>query len=138
MEFIGMVYGVAVAILSGARNVALSIHGDSLSALCWINEKKFRSPKIRKAATAMVAMSIEFGVQVVEVVHVPGIKNVDCDRLSRGSAPLTESLKNNMLITDNEMWLNDLLFLCDPTSELISENDFHNFMLSIRLWLKRI
>jgi hypothetical protein len=97
MEFIAIVLGVAVAVRAGYRNTSLIIKGDSMSALCWAEKGMLRSMFIRRAATLLVLLTVSFGIEIVDSVHVAGIENVICDRLSRGGNPSSVRLarKNN-------------------------------------------
>jgi hypothetical protein len=138
MEFIGIVLGVAVAVRYGYRNISLIIKGDSMSALCWAEKGMLRSMHIRRASTMLVMLTVTFGIEIVDSVHIPGIDNIICDRLSRGEDPTKLGWGGRVCVGENDEWLMSAMSMCDPKLLLESEEDFTIFWKNLNDWIKMI
>jgi hypothetical protein len=138
MEFIGIVIGISMIAREGIRQVNVKIVGDSMSALCWAGDEKYRSPHIRRAASVLVAISIHFGIEINESEHIAGIDNEVCDSLSRGDSPRDLGWEGRVSGSEGEIWIEELLDLVDPTILLEKEEDFISFWGSLSCWINRL
>lgn len=60
-----------------------------MTALAWAITERPRGLIVTNAAKIWTLLCIATDVKVKEVVHIPGVNNINCDRLSRrGTAPL--------------------------------------------------
>jgi hypothetical protein len=138
MEFIGIVIGIAMIARKGINNINVRIIGDSMSALCWAGDEKYRSPHIRRAASVLVAMSVKFGIEINEAEHIAGVENEVCDSLSRGDTPMDLRWEGMVMGSNGEEWLEELLDLVDPTLLIEEEEDFMSFWECLNCWINKL
>ena len=95
-----------------------------------------------KAAMVFSLLCIAAGIDVKEVTHIPGTENERCDRLSRRGRTPTMSIIDeaeamgvqgvSVVDIDADKDITDILALCEPRSELHSEEDFVGFWSAAR------
>ena len=95
-----------------------------------------------KAAMVFSLLCIAAGVDVKEVTHIAGTENKKCDRLSRRGRTPTMSILDeaetmgvrgvSVVEIDGDADIVDILALCDPRSELHSEEEFIKFWSAAR------
>ena len=141
-EFLGAILAVLghIALGCGGRSVAL--RGDSVTALTWAITERPRGERVTKAAMVFSLLCIAAGVDVKEVTHIAGTDNKRCDQLSRrGRTPATSILDEaeamgvrgvDVVEIDGDKDIVNLLNLCDPRSELHSEEEFIGFWSSAK------
>ena len=141
-EFLGAILAVLghIALGCGGRSVAL--RGDSVTALTWAITERPRGERVTKAAMVFSLLCIAAGVDVKEVTHIAGTDNKRCDQLSRrGRTPAMSILDEaeamgvrgvDVVEIDGDKDIVNLLNLCDPRSELHSEEEFIGFWSSAR------
>ena len=120
----------------------MALRGDSVTALTWAITERPRGERVTKAAMVFSLLCIATGVDVKEVVHIPGTENKNCDRLSRrGRAPAMSILEEaeamgvrgvNVVEIDGDKDIIAILKLCDPRCELHSEEEFIRFWSAAR------
>lgn len=141
-EFLGAISAILgqLALGFGGRSVAL--RGDSVTALTWAITERPRGERVTKAAMVFSLLCIAAGVDVKEVTHIAGTENTKCDRLSRrGRAPTMSILDEveamgvrgvHVVEIDSDVDIVSILTLCDPRSELRSEEEFISFWSTAR------
>jgi hypothetical protein len=126
----------------GVRHTRLSLRGDSTTALAWGSTGRFNGDLCTRTAIVLTSLSFHFDYTIVDVQHIPGIENLICDALSRGTTTplelgysLSETLSS--LSDSPEM---ELLRLCDPTlpSPFTSETLFNTFWFQVQDFVMRI
>jgi hypothetical protein len=125
-EYIAVTLGLAgLATFFGARDEAVDLRGDSVTALEWAKRDRSRSSIAWNAATVQVAVCSAAELWVNEVFHIPGDENIACDRLSRGACPSELDLPRGVAIwrLDEEENFRSLVTLCDPrrTSDQVEQ-----------------
>ena len=85
-EFISAVVGVVGAIAKKWDTSAIGLVGDSVTALTWAEEGRFKSGNVMNAATVFSMICAMKGVNVVETVPISSGENWECDSLSRRRA----------------------------------------------------
>jgi hypothetical protein len=116
-EYIAVTLGIAgLATFFGARDEAIDLRGDSVTALEWASRDRSRSVIAWNASTVQVAVCSAAEIWVNEVFHIAGDDNVICDSLSRGALPSDLDLPEGTAIwrLDEEENFRALVGLCDP------------------------
>ena len=109
--------------------------GDSVTALTWVSEGRFRSDNLINAATVFAVLNVDKEINVVETVQILSEENTGADTLSRREAEeswkdLMRRVKQNAPDEDQPMTefrLSDVggfLELCDPRAVFNSEKEF--------------
>ena len=108
----------------------------------WAITERPRGERVTKAAMVFSLLCIAAGVDVKEVTHIAGTDNKRCDQLSRrGRTPATSILDEaeamgvrgvDVVEIDGDKDIVNLLNLCDPRSELHSEEEFIGFWSSAK------
>ena len=116
-EYMAVVVGLAgLMAFFGARDEAVVLRGDSVTALEWSRRDRSRSAIAWNTATVQVAVCAISEIWVEGVVHVPGVDNTVCDGLSRGvdAQDLALPAGTPVLCLDGDELFEDLLSLCSP------------------------
>lgn len=116
-EYIAVVIGLAgLTAFFGARDEAVRLRGDSVTALEWARRDRSRSAIAWNAAAVQVAVCAASEIWVGGVEHVPGDENTVCDGLSRGASRQDLPLPPGTLLVclDGIELFDELLALCSP------------------------
>ena len=141
-EFLGAILAILGQIALGFRGRSVALRGDSVTALTWAITERPRGERVTKAAMVFSLLCIAAGVDIKEVTHIPGTENKNCDRLSRrGRAPTMSIIEEaeamgvrgvDLVEIDGDDDILSILKLCDPRSELHSEEEFIAFWSAVR------
>jgi len=124
VEFIAIVLGLGCLAARGARDFTVRLKGDNVSSLCWSTSELFHSSRSRGAALLLMALLAHLGAQISEGEHVPGERNIVCDRLSRGGVPQDYGFSPDRTMDfDGLEQADTMLRLCDPRAAIDSERD---------------
>jgi hypothetical protein len=86
VEFIGIVLGMVALSLLGVRNSGVIIRGDNKSSLKWGLTENYKSILSRRASLVLTTVVLQTNIIIEDQIHIAGINNIRCDRLSRQSA----------------------------------------------------
>jgi len=115
-EFLSLVVALVLIVRLGLNGVPVEIRGDSVSALTWAFKERFRAGRSLRATIAYVTIGSRYDLEVCEAVHVAGVDNVVCDRLSRGVSPTELGFgPETQLSQEDRAMAMMALELCDPT-----------------------
>ena len=127
---------------------AIELVGDSVTALSWTAEGRFRSDRVINAATVFAMMCAMHDVHIVRTGLVSSEANWMCDMQSRRPEEKSwEELMTDMKSVDKDFvpfgeihieWLDELLQMCDPRKEFASEEDFGEFWRRVHEWVTRL
>lgn len=102
----------------GYRHVGVDIYGDNSSSLQWIKQSRARSLLARRPSLGFHLLLAISNNTVNLTVHVPGVKNVQCDGLSRGLTSIEVGLDPRLNVNFyTGCPALAYLKLCDPTPE---------------------
>jgi hypothetical protein len=124
MEFIVIVFGIAVLVSLGHQDISFILQGDSKSALSWSFNERFRSQNCMGATLAFIQLSMVAKIDINEGLHILGELQVSSDPLSRSVDPIAVCRINGLpreriRYVKNNPALERLLTLMDP-SEVFS------------------
>ena len=130
-EFIGAILALLTARRLGITDLTLSFRGDSVTALTWIEEGQARSDRASNAAVFLTLLVLEWRVLTDETIHIPAEQNTDCDTLSRHPDECTMATLGyagvpHVYLNSDPVSL-EVLRLCDPRTDLTSEEGFRAF-----------
>ena len=141
-EFLGAILSILGQMVLGFGGRSVALRGDSVTALTWAITERPRGERVTKAAMVFSLLCITAGIDVKEVTHIAGTDNKKCDRLSRrGRTPTMSILEEadamgvrgvNVVEIDGDEDIVNILTLCDPRSELHSEEEFIRFWSAAR------
>lgn len=141
-EFLGAILAVLGHIILGRQGQNLALRGDSITALTWAITERPRGTNVTNASMIWTLLCIAADVNVVEVIHLPGIDNVRCDSLSRQGPSSSQSVKEEaqsmgigeatVIEAQTNENIMQLLRLCDPNVVLNSEKEFMLFWKKAR------
>lgn len=127
-EFIGVILIVITMIRLGIKVDRINIRGDSITALTWATEMRFRSELVTNAATVFVLMLVSLEVEIVGQTHLSAEDNQMCDVMSRPSKGITlQEIGLDgipVLDLDDDPLVTEILKLCDPRTARDSESEF--------------
>jgi hypothetical protein len=128
MEFIVIVFGIAVLVSLGYRDISFILQGDSKSALSWSFNEKFRSENCMAATLAFIQLSMLAEIDINEALHILGKLQVSSDPLSRSVDPRVVCTMNGLpqsrvRYVRNNPTLERLLILMDPSEEFSLSSD---------------
>jgi len=128
MEFIVIVFGIAVLVSLGYRDISFILQGDSKSALSWSFNEKFRSENCMAATLAFIQLSMLAEIDINEALHILGKLQVSSDPLSRSVDPRVVCTMNGLpqsrvRYVRNNPTLERLLVLMDPSEEFSLSSD---------------
>jgi hypothetical protein len=114
------------------RDTAITLVGDSVTALKWAEDMSFRGYAVRRAALVFTYLMSKFGIVVSQVRHIPGVDNDVPDAISRNLAVSKKGIlwknlvpKGNLVGLDN--WSLKLITLCSPMESLLDPDDYSAF-----------
>jgi hypothetical protein len=144
-EYIGAFLAVVGQVMLGFSGTGIALRGDSVTALTWTMTERPRGTRVTNAAMVWTLLCIAADVEVKEVTHVPGEQNERCDRLSRRwdvgkthtasvSAEAEEMGMKAVRVVemDADLFVREVIELCDPRRELSSESQFIDFWMRAR------
>lgn len=141
-EYLGAILAVVGHAILGHAGRSLALRGDSVTALTWAITERPRGDIVTNASMVWTLLCVATNIDVVEVTHIAGKDNVNCDRLSRRGATPTMSVGDEVRVMGIEggsiIEVNGveeimrLLRLCDPRRKLASESDFVEFWSEVR------
>jgi hypothetical protein len=132
-EFIAVVMGVGCLASLGVRNASIRIVGDNTSSLSWSVKSSFRDGPSRSAAISFMTIGVAMGLEVVEGVHIAGIRNIVCDGMSRDQEPAEYGFSDEDCIdVETSEVLKALLGTCNPLNDTESELGFTAVWTSAR------
>ena len=133
-EFISVTVGVIGAIILGFDVSSVLLKGDSVTALTWAEDGRFKSDNVTNAATVFTMVCATKGFHVVGTELVTSADNWMCDGLSRRepSEPwgqlMERTFKNHSdCRIPQEITLDgmeEVLNLCDPRLEWDNDDSF--------------
>jgi hypothetical protein len=123
VEFIAVLMGLMSFARLGYRSVGIRLVGDNTSSLKWSETERFKGKLSLRATIMYTITGIDFDIDVCETEHVPGVKNVVCDQLSRGVAPTQLGFENNGVILPQDDYVDSCLCLCNPLLELSTHTE---------------
>ncbi|MEI8301616.1 MAG: hypothetical protein WCG10_08435, partial [Chlamydiota bacterium] len=119
VEFIGVLLGMVALSLLGIRNTSVVIRGDNKSSLKWGMTENYKSVLCRRASLVLTTTVLHNNIIIEDQIHIAGVNNVRCDRLSRRtSSPEDLGFKQDQII--NHSILDRVIKFCDPTIEVVS------------------
>ena len=124
-EFTAIVTGLACLVSLGYSNQGILLKGDNTSSLAWSAAERFQQGPSRPAAMLFMALAVIFDLQVCETLHVPGVVNVICDKLSRDGS-YTDCGFTQAQCYDFQAYPQPLAALaaCDPLVDHTSDSKF--------------
>jgi hypothetical protein len=141
-EFIGAILVVMTLHKLGIRNPKVMLRGDSITALTWASEERFRGDLVTNASIVFILLMIATGTEIVSQHHIPGEDNWRCDGLSRPSLGKTaEELGLSgvrLLSLTDDPDIAEILQLCDPRCSIDSEDDFSSFWRRVNGVVQRV
>jgi hypothetical protein len=130
-EFIGAILVIVSMYKMGMTNIKICLRGDSISALTWATEERFREEIISNASIVFILLMTITGAEIVDHQHIPGEENWRCDGLSRPSLQKTHAelgLDNIRILDLNEdAVVSEIINLCDPRTSTESEEEFTRY-----------
>jgi hypothetical protein len=137
VEFLAILAAVCHLVRKDRRNgVAISLRGDSVTALSWAGDMSFRGSSVRKAAMVFAYITSKFNVNVVSVHHIAGVDNDIPDAISRNLDTSKKGVMWKTIPTNSNLEGLDhlslkLINLCSPLSPLESTEDYASFWRSV-------
>ena len=134
-EFIAIVIGIVMLARRGIVGAPLGIAllGDNTSSLSWAQRERFKEGRSRRAAIIFITLCSVLDIRVEHTEHQAGVKNVICDGLSRGTTPLELGYtKNQILDINSDHVMQELLQLCDPTTDAVSHESIVTLCINVR------
>jgi hypothetical protein len=130
-EFIGAIFVIITMTRLGFQNIKVKLRGDSISALTWAVEEKFRSDLVHNAAVVFILLLISTGAEIVGYEHLAGEANWRCDALSRPSLMKSHGELGiggiPFLDFREDPVAQEIIRLCDPALPVDSDDDFQLF-----------
>lgn len=123
MEFLAIVAGLLVLQKLGYTEHSIHCEGDNETALRWSKKENFKVGRSMAGALAFIKLGMVTLNDIASCVHIPGVTNVLCDKLSRGVTPRALGYNPNLTHDHLHTKLEKLLDLCNPSlpvTELIS------------------
>ena len=141
VEFLGATLGLALLAQLGITSTSVKIVSDSRASIKWGTTGLFTGSLSRRTSFVFMFVSVQYNLDISEGVHVAGIRNVICDKLSRGIRPseLGFSPETVYDFTSDATML-ELIKLCDPTpaNEILDEEAFMDFWFTARDYVGKL
>jgi len=118
--------------------INVSLRGDSVTALTWAANSKFRSELVSYADVVFVLLCVAKNVVVNEVTHILAERNKVADALSRRAEGISyEDVARQYLQLIRDMVLIDpkveeILPWCDPRRKVETASEFRDFWSGVR------
>jgi hypothetical protein len=118
----------------GLSGQSLALRGDSVTALTWSITERVRGSLVTNASMVWTLLCMAAGIYVQQVIHIAGVDNDKCDRLSRRRSHSTVSVAEESAnmgcgavgtveVNGNESMMG-VLRLCDPRRKMTTESEF--------------
>lgn len=141
-EFIGAILAVMGQIAIGRAGQSLALRGDSVTALTWSITERVRGSIVTNASMVWTLLCVAADINIQKVIHIAGVDNDNCDRLSRRGAHSMISVTEEAAImglgvvdivgvNGNETMMR-VLSLCDPRRRMTTEEEFAVFWSEVR------
>jgi hypothetical protein len=122
-----MVATFALGYLLLKTNVSIRYIGDSITALQWIHDQRFRGGPSLRSTVALTMIQHFMNIRPHSVLHVAGKANTINDELSRGIPRAVLSLHHSHQEIESTR-IHDLLTLVNPLLPLSSVDDFSTLL----------
>jgi hypothetical protein len=130
-EFIGAIFVIIVMRRLGHLDIKVKLRGDSITALTWAVEERFRSDLIHNAAIVFILILIITKSEIVGMDHISSENNWRCDGLSRPSLMKTHDDLGltgiKFIDLENDPIATEIVRLCDPKLSIESDEEFRQF-----------
>jgi hypothetical protein len=124
-ELIGPVLAMGILARFGLRQLSLKAVGDSKAALKWVTSERFRRGPSRNAAMCYTSLGMNFDMHFEDSLHIPGIDNVECDKLSRHVSPYAMGYDHDLVVdVEGDAALVRLVNACNPLVSNVSGCSF--------------
>jgi hypothetical protein len=143
-EFIGATVGVAFAISLGIKDQTITLRGDSMSALVWCEEERYRGFNVSNASVVYTMLSCASRLSG-SMEHIEAAANWRTDKLSRrdhwGNASSTRQVWDGwgprfagarVLDEGYATRINQLVGLCLPGSRFDTDTSFADFWKEVQ------
>jgi hypothetical protein len=87
VEFLAVVVGLACLSSLGYHGHSVIVQGDNTASLSWSTTERFRPGPSRGCAVFFMAFAAHADLVVCRGIHIPGVRNIVCDGLSRDKVP---------------------------------------------------
>ena len=134
VEFIGIVLGMVALSLLGVRNTSVVIRGDNKSSLKWGLTENYKSILSRRASLVLTTTILKSNILIEDQIHIAGVHNVRCDRLSRRTASPEDLGFNPDQILDHSKF-DCIIKYCDPTVGVINPEEVKNMWKELNFLL---
>jgi hypothetical protein len=141
-EFIGAIIAVMGQIALGLAGQSLALRGDSVTALTWSITERVRGSLVTNASMVWTLLCVAADIHVQQVIHIAGVDNDKCDRLSRRGSHSTVSVAEEAVKmgcgtvgtveVNGEDSMMGVLRLCDPRRKMTTESEFVAFWSEVR------
>jgi len=120
---------------------SVGVRGDSMSAISWLANERFKGERVTNAACAFVLAASEYGVERVVPTHLPAASNNRCDALSRNVSWIEVQNKfpelRGAMLLDSQA--NELIAMCDPRQSYANDEEFtavdeNSLLLGWHIW----
>jgi len=145
MELMSVAVGLLLAVRRGVRDSCFALDGDSVTALTWATEGKYRVGPSRATVVVIIEACRRYGLSIARESHWRNSEdNWRCDRLSRcrvpvgGSRELGFELGDTFYrapLRDGIQELFPLLSLIDPRIGADTEADVAALWRRVREWM---
>ena len=122
MEFIAILVALLHVIKLRISSASIRLIGDNVSALTWAKKKQYKTGRSTKAAVVFAILSHRHDILIQEVVHIAGVNNTVCDKLSRGATPQTLNFPADCICSYDRP-MEEFLQLINPLQLLSGELD---------------
>ena len=96
---------------------AVIFMGDSISALTWLDKEKHKGSLAFGASTLLNLIVSRYKIQIAGTEFIEGVKNTQCDEMSRGIHSIAV-FKNDLVLEltlESNEFVREALRLCNPT-----------------------
>jgi hypothetical protein len=125
VEFLAVVVGLACIASKGYSGHSVIVQGDNTSSLSWCTSERFQPGPSRSCAVFFMAFATVTDLVIHRGIHIPGVRNVICDGLSRDKLPgdfgFDLSLHFNLV---HHPSVSDVVHACNPLFQSDSEDLF--------------
>ena len=127
-EFVAATLGILGILHLGLEGCAVTMRGDSMSALCWATSLRFKGNRTSNAALVFTLLLVQTEITVVGYEFLTSQQNVRTDRLSRGDT--VEAASRDFVDLRNVPTLvfpaaiEQALLDCHPSLELCDDTAF--------------
>ena len=128
VEFLAVVTGLACLSCLGYHGHSIIVKGDNTSSLSWSTSERFRSGPSRSCAVFFMAFATISDLVIHSGIHIPGVRNIVCDGLSRDRHPHYFGFVPELVFPLHAFPLIDeVLRHCNPLLAQSSDSEQHFF-----------